>query len=167
MGGMIAQELAIKYPGKVKKLVLGVTTSYPKPEMKKVLNNWIKIAEEGNYKKLIMDMAEKTYSEKYLTKLRKYYPIITKIGKPKSFRHFIVEAKAHFSHNTYNELLKIKCPTMIIGGAKDNIVDKASILELADRINNSKLLLYENSSYSVIFEEKNCFSRIVDFLKIK
>ncbi|MFZ3106906.1 MAG: alpha/beta hydrolase, partial [Candidatus Hydromicrobium sp.] len=73
MGGMIAQAVAIKYPDKVKRLVLGVTTSYPNEKMKNILNNWIKIAKDSNYKELIMDMVVKIYTEEYLRKMRRYY----------------------------------------------------------------------------------------------
>lgn len=167
MGGMVAQAVTIKYPDKVKRLVLGVTTSYPNEKMKNILNNWIKIAKDSNYKELIIDMVEKIYTEEYLRKMRRFYPLITRIGKPKSFRHFIIEAIACLTHNTFEKLHEIKCPTLIIGGANDSIIDKSSTLELADRIENNKLLLYENFGHSVIFEEKNCFNKIIDFLKNK
>ncbi|MBU4450192.1 MAG: alpha/beta hydrolase [Actinomycetia bacterium] len=114
-----------------------------------------------------MNIVEKIYTEEYLRKMRRYFPLITRIAKPKSFRHFIIEAIACLTHNTFEKLHLIKCPTLIIGGANDSIIDKSSTLELADRIENNKLLLYENFGHSVIFEEKNCFNKIIDFLKNK
>jgi pimeloyl-ACP methyl ester carboxylesterase len=165
MGGMIAQHLAINYPEKVKKLVLGVTISRPTEVLKNVVNNWIKIAKENNYKKLLINVMEKTYSEKYLRKIRRYYPLMTRIGKPSSFKHFIIEANACLTHNTYERLHQIKCQTLILGGCNDNIVGMDASKELADRIGNNELLLYEDFGHGVILEEKNCIKEIVDFFK--
>ena len=99
--------------------------------------------------------------------MRRFYHILTRIGKPKSFRHFIIKAIACLTRNTFEKLHLIKCSTLIIGGVNDSIIDKSSTLELADRIENNKLLLYENFGHNVIFEEKNCFNKIIDFLKNK
>ncbi len=54
------------------------------------------MAEGGDYKNLVIDSMEKTYTEDYL-KRKKYrwmYPVITRIGKPKDFNRFIIQAKA-------------------------------------------------------------------------
>jgi pimeloyl-ACP methyl ester carboxylesterase len=165
LGGMIAQDLAINYPKKVKSLVLGVTTSRPNEVLKNVLNGWIKLAQEDNYSKLLIDVMERTYSERYLKKIRKYYPLMTRIGKPGSFKHFINEANASFYHNTYERLHQIKCQTLIIGGGNDNIVGKDSFVELAENIENQELLLYKDYGHGAILEEKNCIKEITDFFK--
>ena len=167
MGGMIAQHLAINYPEKVRKLVLGVTTSQPTEVLKNAVNNWIKIVNENNYKELFINVMEKTYTEKYLIKLRRYYPLMTRIGKPNSFKHFITESNACLTHNTYKRLHQIKCQTLIIGGCSDNIVGLDASKELSDKINNNELLQYEDFGHGVIVEEKKCIKEIVNFLKSK
>ena len=47
-GGMIAQYLAIDRPDLVNKLVLAVTLSRNNNTLKNVINNWIKMAQQGN-----------------------------------------------------------------------------------------------------------------------
>ena len=69
-GGMIAQYLAIDYPDLISGLVLAVTASRPNEQMKNVVGNWIELALKGNYRDLMIDTAEKTYSEPYLQKYR-------------------------------------------------------------------------------------------------
>ena len=91
-GGMIAQYLAIDYPDLVHKLVLAVTSSKPKEIMEEVVGSWIEMAAQGNYKDLMIDTAEKSYSESYLKKYRRLYPLLGKIGKPKSFKRFLIQA---------------------------------------------------------------------------
>lgn len=65
-GGMIAQYLAINYPHLVHKLVLGITASRRNEVMEEVLTAWIKMASQGAYGRIVMDMFPKMYSAAYL-----------------------------------------------------------------------------------------------------
>lgn len=84
-GGMISQYLAIDYPDLASKLILAVTSANSNEIINKVVGVWIEMAKQGNYKGLMIDTAEKSYSERYLKKYRRIYPFIGRIGKPKSF----------------------------------------------------------------------------------
>ena len=64
-GGMIAQYLAIDYPAMVEKLVLAVTLCRQNETIQKAVNGWIEFARQGNYKELVIDTAEKSYTEDY------------------------------------------------------------------------------------------------------
>ena len=75
--------------------------------IREAVGAWIDMAEKGDYKSLMIDTAERTYSEKYLRKLRLMYPILTRAGKPKSFDRFLIQARSCAGHDAYNELGKI------------------------------------------------------------
>jgi len=47
MGGMIAQEFALKYPQRVKSLILATTTASPYPWAKHIIDTWARMAQEG------------------------------------------------------------------------------------------------------------------------
>lgn len=162
-GGMIAQYIAIDYPEMVEKLVLEVTVSRPNETTQSVVGNWIKMAESNDYKGIMIDMAEKLYSEKRIKKYKLLSSILSRVGKPKDFSRFIIQANACIHHNAYNELDKIKCPTLIIGGDSDKIVGKIASEEIAERIVGSKLLIYKGLGH-MAYEEVSDFS-ILDFLK--
>lgn len=164
-GGMIAQYLAIDYPELVEKLVLAVTSARQNKDAQEVLNNWIALAEEGNYKQLMIDTAEKSYSENYLKKYRLFYPLLAKLGKPKEFSRFLIQASSCISHDAYEELEKITCPTLIIGGAKDSIVGENSSIELADKIRNNELFIYEDLGHAAYEEAKDFHQRVLAFLR--
>lgn len=163
-GGMIAQYLAIDYPGIVNKLVLAVTLARPNETVTHVVSNWIKMAKAGDYKSLFVDTAEKSYSEKYLRKNRWFYPIITKFGKPKDFSRFIVMANACITHNSYHELGKIVCPTLVIGGDSDKIVTGKASEEIAEGIAGSHLFMYKGLGHGVYEEAKDFNNHVLDFL---
>lgn len=164
-GGMIAQYLAIDHPTLIDKLILAVTLSKQNETVQAVLNNWIHFANEGDYKALIIDTAEKSYSENYLKKYRCLYPLLCRIGKPKDFRRFIAQAQSCAEHNAYELLNHIVCPTLIIGGRCDKIVTAAASVEIAKQIKNSELFLYEGLGHAAYEEAKDFNNRVIAFLK--
>lgn len=162
MGGMIAQQLAINHPAKVKKLILSVTASRPNHTILS-LTRWIKMAKLNQYKKLVIDSMESVYSEKALRKKRRMYPILTRMGKPKSLDLFIKQISACISHNTYEQLDSIKCDTLVIGGDNDKAVGKNSSEEIGERIERSKLIIYEGG-HSIVEEVKEYNEILMEFL---
>lgn len=164
-GGMIAQYLAIDFPETVKKLILLVTLSKQNHVVKEVISTWVDMAKKDQYVEIMIDTAEKTYTEKYLAKMRPMYRYIGKIGKPKSFDRFIVMAEACLSHDAYEELEKIQCPTLVMGGTEDHIVTGNASEEMAKRIMDCELYMYEGYGHGVYEEEKDCFLRVLLFLQ--
>ena len=122
------------------------------------------MAEQGNYKDLMIDTAEKTYSENYLKKYRRFYPLLGKIGKPKSFERFLIQAAACISHNAQGELHKITCPVLVIGGDCDRIVGSGSAPGIADKIDGSELFVYPGLGHGAYEEAKDFTERVLDFL---
>ena len=163
-GGMIAQYLAIDYPGLVRKLVLAVTTARQNERMQRIIENWISMAGRGDYQSLMMDTAEKSYSEKYLKKHRFLYPLLGHIGKPKDFKRFLIQADSCLHHDACPELGKIQCPTLIIGGECDRIVGPAASSELADRIKTSERFIYHGLGHAAYEEAKDFPKRVLHFL---
>ena len=103
-GGMIAQYLAVDSPQAVGKLVLAVTLARQNPLIEEAVGSWLRMAEADDYKSLFIDTAERSYSQAYLKKYRALYPILTRVGKPKSFERFIIQAHACLGHDAYGEL---------------------------------------------------------------
>ncbi|MGO0861783.1 alpha/beta fold hydrolase, partial [Clostridioides difficile] len=163
-GGMIAQYLAIDYPDLVEKLILAVTLSKQNKNIQEVVRNWIALAEQENYKQLMIDTSEKSYSENYLKKYRLLYPLLGKVGKPKDFSRFLIQAASCIQHDAYTELDNIVCPTLVIGGANDKIVGATSFAELADKIKDSELFIYKDFGHAAYEEAKDFNSRVLYYL---
>ncbi len=163
-GGMIAQYLAVNYPESVEKLILAVTSPTQNALMQSVLTKWISMAEQNDYKSLIIDTAEKSYSERYLKKYRLLYPVLGKIGKPKDFIRFLIQAKSCIYHDALSELHKIICPTLIIGGGCDKIVGADASVKLAEHIRMSELFIYEKLGHAAYEEAADFHTRVLAFL---
>ena len=164
-GGMIAQYLAIDYPGFVERLVLGVSVSKQNATLQRVIKGWIEMAKASNYKALIVDTMVKTYTEKKMRKYRPFLPIISRIGKPKSMDRFLIQAHACLSHNAYEELDKIQCPVLVIGGDQDFVAGPNSSEEMAQKIPGSRLVAYRGLGHGAFEEAKDFNQVVIDFLK--
>jgi len=165
-GGMISQYIAIDYPNVVKNLVLAVTMSRRNEIVEKVIGSWIEMAKNKDYKSIVLDIAEKSYSEKFLKKYRLIYPVLGIVGKPKDFTRFFIEANSCINHNSYDELDKIKCPTLIIGGDEDKIVGPDASIELSEKIVGSELFMYRGLGHGTYEEAKDFEDRIINFLNL-
>lgn len=164
-GGMIAQYLAVDYPEKVEKLVLAVTAAYANDAVKTAVNAWIKMAGQGDHVSLVVDTAEKMYSEKYLEKNRKLFPLMAKFTKPESYERFFRNAAAILDFDAREELSKISCPTLILAGAEDKTVGGEAARELNERIENSRLFVYEGLGHGAFEEARDFYDRVYAFFR--
>ena len=165
LGGMIAQEIALRYPELVGKLVLGVTASRTNDTMNAAVSKWIALAENGDYGGIVRNMTEVMYSEKYVKKYGWLLPILAKFAKPKKEVRFIRLAKACLTCDIYDRLSGISCPTLVLGGAEDKIVTGAASRETAGKI-GCEVHLYEGLGHSAYEEAADFNSRVYEFLRI-
>ena len=164
-GGMIAQWLAIDYPDKVGKLVLVVTLAQPNDTVRAAIARWTALAARGDYRGIMLDTAERSYSPKRLRLARAEYRLLGSVGKPKSFARFLTQAESCVTHNAYARLDQIRCPTLVIGGTDDHIVTGEASLELAERIPGSTLYLYEGLGHGLYEEAPDFLGRVAAFCR--
>ena len=163
-GGMIAQFMAIDYPDMVEKLILTVTAPRVNELIQQAVGSWIEMARRDDHKSIMIDIAEKGYSEKFLKKYRTLYPILGHIGKPRNYNRFFINANAILSFEAYGELDKIICPTYIIAGDEDKVVGIDASYELKERIKNSKMYVYKGLGHAAYEEGKDFYNRVYEFL---
>ncbi len=164
-GGMIAQWLAIDHPDKAEKLVLAVTLSRPNDVVKDVVSRWIEMADRGDYKGIMLDTAERSYSGKRLKWSRLEYGLLGSIGKPKSFDRFRIQAASCMTHQAYDFLDRIVCPTLVIGGGKDKIVTGQASVEISGRIPDCSMYLYEELGHGLYEEAPDFLERVSAFCR--
>ena len=158
-GGMIAQYLAIERPDLVDKLVLAVTLSKNNDTVKAVVSRWTDLAERGDMKELVGDMAEKLYSAGYRKRYQRLMPLLTVLQKPKDVRRFVRLAEACLTCSTYEALDKIRCPVLVLGARQDQVVTGAASEEMAEKL-GCKIHMYDNLGHAA-YEEAKDFNRLV------
>ena len=163
-GGMIAQLLAACHGELTEKLVLAVTAPQVNETIRSCVSRWIGFAEQGDHRQLMIDTAEKSYSEKALKKYRMIYPLLGRLGKPADHGKFLGNARAILSFDASAELEKISCPTLIIGGGDDRIVGADASRALHERIAGSELYLYDGLGHAAYEEASDFYERVFRFL---
>ncbi len=162
-GGMIAQYLAIDRPDLVNKLVLAMTLARNNEIVRAVIEHWIALTEEGDMKALVSDMARKMYSDVYVKRYRPFLPLLAVLQKPKDPARFIKLAGSCLTCRAYDELEKIKCPTLVLGGGKDLVLTGEASEEIAEKL-GCEYYLYDDLGHAAYEEAKDFNKRVYDFL---
>ena len=164
-GGMIAQHFALDYPEMVRRLVLCVTIGRQNPTIQKVVSYWHDLAGQGEYHVLMKDTAEHMYVKYNPKQYELLVPILEKFCAPKSYDRFQIQAKACLSHDAFDELHKIRKKTLVIGAAKDQVLEGQSSVEIAKQIPKSRLVMYDDYGHGVYEEAKDFNDIVLEFLQ--
>ena len=170
MGGMIAQELALRYPHRVRALVLGGTmTGGPNAVVASLplIRQWVSTATLP-----LAQAAENgmrfLFSEEFIAKnkerLLKRAHDLAHLQPPKYALQRQVMAVVQF--NTYKRLADIKTPTLIISGSEDIIVPPENARILADRIPDAELVVLDGAGHGFLAEKAEAANKaVLSFLR--
>lgn len=163
-GGMIAQYLAIDRPDLVNKMVLAVTLSRNNPVVEGVLHSWMEMTEQGRMAELVENMAVKMYSPVYVRRYRPFMKLLTVLQTPKDVPRFLTLTRACLTCDTYEELDKIQCPVLVIGGEQDQVASGEASVEIAEKL-GCQIYLYEELGHAAYEEAKDFNRKVLDFFK--
>lgn len=172
MGGMIAQELAIRHPDLVDKLVLVATTAggptavNAKPEIAALL-----IQPEPDIEKRVRRTFTAITGEGYMAQHPADLNQIVKhaLDKPMSLESYQRQLGAcmiHFQRGTANRLAQITAPTLVIHGDDDPLIPYPNGKLLAEHIPGARLSTYPGVGHLVPIEAAERFNReVIEFLE--
>ncbi len=174
MGGMIAQEIAINYPERVRKLVLGCTfarvdeTAGHSAEYAKALG----LDETSTVDELrslpFREVLSAVFSLAFNKRLYRLFigALSGLYARLMSTEGIEAQFEAILGHDTADRLHMIQAPTLVITGAGDRLIRPSSSEVLADRIPNARLVKFEGGSHAFFVEMRGRFNReVLDFLR--
>ena len=164
-GGMITQLFAIKYPQKVKKLVLALTLSRNNTISRETIEGWIEMVENGDMDKLNKDSMSKTFSSPILKKLYLINRLFLRSVSKEKRNRFISQAKSILAFDCYNSLDKITCPTLVLGAKKDLVLGVEGARELANSIPHASYYEFDGLGHAAFIESKQFNKMILEFLR--
>ena len=164
MGGMIAQWLAIDYPEKVNKLILTVTCARPNPILTESVEEWIRLAKEGDAAGFMDSNLRRIYSDDYYRKNKWMVPLTGLLTRPKSYDRFLIMAEACRTHDARTRLAQITAPTLVIGGEQDQSLGGEASREIAAQIPGAQLKIYPQWGHGLYEEAKDFNQLVLDFL---
>ena len=168
-GGMIAQYIAIRHPQIVNKLVLGSSTSRPEPLQLETIGKWARLADSRKAQERVDSFLDKCFSEKFLARYRRALKAMYETVTDAEMERFSVFAHACDFVNTYDDLGKIKSPTLVLGAGNDLVTTPEAVTKIADKLKSEgvpyEFYMYEGYGHAVFDELSDYKKRIFEFLE--
>jgi 3-oxoadipate enol-lactonase len=157
MGGMVAQELALRHPQRVRTLTLGCT--YCGGEGSALTSNEVfgKLSEammSGDRDRAIATSFEVNISPGYGADQSAYgtfYEMATALPTPVPV--IMLQAQAVQSHDTLSRLGEIQVPTLVIHGTVDEMLPYSNAVLIAARIPGARLVTLEDVGHMFWWEQ--------------
>jgi 3-oxoadipate enol-lactonase len=181
MGGMIAQELALRHPQRVRGLVLACT--YPEPDADIERQRQFSVEQLGGkvtaggdiqvdlkaldpmafFQQLLPLAFNQAFIENELPKLMPLFAGALQYGF--SMEAILGQVAAVMTHKATDRLHQIKSPTLVMTGDADRLVPPANSELLAKHIPGARLVKIAGGSHGFNFETPEVFNReVLNFL---
>jgi pimeloyl-ACP methyl ester carboxylesterase len=167
MGGMIGQWLAIKYPGKVRKLVMGCSSASRDEVGNVILRMGREIASKVGMRAVWIMALYLGYTREYIEKnIGSLNSAANAIPEsPEALTGYIGQSYAVEGHNTTELLGNIKAPTLVMMGECDMTTSPRRTRELAALIPGSRLKGFEGVGHGFWRErQEDADELVLDFL---
>jgi pimeloyl-ACP methyl ester carboxylesterase len=163
MGGMIAQELALRHPDRIGALMLACT--YAKPDAKLTASGPVDIKAVAP-KDLFKFMMSVVLSPEFIAREKEWLRALRDKALP-SFvvEGFMAQLAATMKHDTTAQLANITAPTLVITGSADKLIPPSASRVIAGLIPDAKLVSLEGGSHGFNVEMPDRFNdEILRFL---
>lgn len=168
MGGMIAQEFALKYPNKVDKLILLATSAGFDGYSKAIVQNFINVRRSNmSREQVVREQAPFVYSADLLGDSDRYERAIqANVANPYSQQDhaFIRQAQAILAFDSSSRASGIKAPTLVVTNKQDILVPPRNGEALAKAISGSKLVSLDAGHAGVIEFPQEHNAAFLEFL---
>jgi pimeloyl-ACP methyl ester carboxylesterase len=169
LGGMVAQQLVLRYPARVRSLVLGAThpggprAVRPSAEVIAFFRRRAGMDDRDaarasvpfNYGSRARREQKDRIAEDIRRRLEHPFP-------EQAYRAQIVAATLH---NTFRRLKQIEAPTLVVHGRDDRVVPVANAQILAERIPRARLRILEQAGHLYSTEQPEVDEEIARFFK--
>lgn len=170
MGGMVAQELALRHPARVTALILGCTTGgairgvRPAPEtVQRMVANHELTGDEALVVGWSLGYSAAFIDANY-DRLLAISRGASAYGAPPD--SYIRQVLAAARHDTWERLHAIACPTMILHGSEDVMIPAGNAHMLAERIPHADLRILEGMGHGYNLEaQHDADALVIDFVR--
>ena len=169
MGGMVAQELALAHPERVRRLVLIGTYARPDAKRRMLLEQWRELARIGAplavmvRDRLLWTAQDATIEQTDL--IEQMIEFFSRDGAPMTPDLFARQCDACLGHDALDRLHAIRQPTLVACGRHDALTPPHFHRQLADEIPDARLVTFAYGAHLVMVESAEAFNRaVLDFV---
>ncbi|MGA8500770.1 MAG: alpha/beta fold hydrolase [Candidatus Sulfotelmatobacter sp.] len=166
MGGMIAQEFALQYPGRVQSLILGCTAAGG-PNVQRADPAAIEMLKARTWmsREEAAEAAVPFIYDSATTRHLIDEDIAQRNPWPTSTVGYLAQLQAILAWESFSRLAQITAPTLVVHGKVDRLVPVGNGELIASRIRGAKLVLIERASHLFSTDQPEAAERtILEFL---
>jgi len=170
LGSLVAQEVALRYPDRVRALVLGASSAggfaaFKPPPTSSAQTFLLRAGgmglEEAEWAAVPYTYAEKTRRE-HAERIGS--DIAHRVSSPPEPLAYLHQAGAVSTHDAYERLNQVSAPTLVVHGEQDVFIPPANAVVLAERIPGAELRLWPDAGHMYIIDEPRADEEIAQFL---
>jgi pimeloyl-ACP methyl ester carboxylesterase len=168
LGGMVAQQLALRHPDRVRSLVLGAThpggprAAQPGPDVIAFFRGRASMPAE--------EAARASVPFNYGPRARREHKdliaedVRRRLAHPFPEQAYRAQMVAAALHNCYRRLSRVEAPTLVVHGRRDRLVPVANAELLAERIPQARLRILDDAGHLYSTERPEIDEEIARFL---
>jgi pimeloyl-ACP methyl ester carboxylesterase len=165
MGGMVAQEMALRHADRVERLVLTGTYARPDAKRRLLLEHWAKLAQSGASlgalirERLLWTLLDETLESTDL--IQSMIEFFAKDGMPLTAEVLARQCDACLGHDTADRLGNVPHRTLVICGEQDQLTPPALNRQVANSIPHARMITIPYAAHLVLFEAAEHYNRVV------
>jgi 3-oxoadipate enol-lactonase len=171
-GGMVAQELALRYPAKVERLVLACTSAGGAGGSSYPLHELSELAPEERFRRqlAISDLRRtpqwQAEHPDAVARMWQAARAAAELGRddPDKARGAMLQLQARAGHAAWSRLDRLQLPVLLCAGRYDGQAPLGNMQAMASRIAGAELRIYEGG-HLFLLQDSNAFRDIVDWLR--
>lgn len=167
-GGMVAQELAIRHPDRVRRLVLACTSSGGTGGASYPLHELADLDPEERAARSL-SLADNRLDEKWRAANPERWEALRAQSRPapqsdpQRQEGARKQLEARKGHDTWDRLSGIACPTLVCAGRYDGIAPPDNSARLAEAIPGAELQVFEGG-HMFFVQDRSAFPAMIEFL---
>jgi len=165
MGGMVAQQIALRSADRVERLVLTGTFARPDAKRRLLLEHWRDLARSGaSIEALLRERLLWTLTSETLELtdvIQSMVEFFTRDGTPPSPDVFARQCEACLGHDVAERLAEIRHRTLVLCGERDRLTPVALHRSLTEGLPDAHLVTLSGGAHLVMLEAVDSFNRIV------
>lgn len=158
LGGMTALHLALNYPMRLRRLVLGCTSAggtlsvYPDEQ---VMLSLTQPSRSGDRRQDFLDGIWVSVSDRCMSEQPEVVDALADIAiaNPQTPESYQAQIKAVFTHDVSGRLGELQLPTLVMHGVEDRLIPAENGKYLAENIPGAKLILYPEAGHLFFIEK--------------